>query len=55
MIGRTGAGKSSLIRVLMRLDEFDGSVIINGIDTKTLSLETLRKYISVIPQVNMNS
>ncbi|KYB27064.1 ATP-binding cassette sub-family C member 4 [Tribolium castaneum] len=50
IIGRTGAGKSSLISVLFRLFPFDGTVKIDNIDTKTLPLDTLRSKISIIPQ-----
>ncbi|XP_044261212.1 probable multidrug resistance-associated protein lethal(2)03659 [Tribolium madens] len=50
IIGRTGAGKSSLISVLFRLFPFEGSVSIDNIDTKTIPLETLRSQISIIPQ-----
>lgn len=50
IVGRTGAGKSSLITVLFRLAEPEGSVIIDGIDTKTLGLHELRNKISIIPQ-----
>ena len=50
MVGRTGAGKSSLVSALFRLQPLDGSVIIDGIDTNTVGLELLRSSISIIPQ-----
>lgn len=51
VVGRTGAGKSSLISALFRLALTEGSIIIDGIDTKTVNLNYLRKKISIIPQV----
>lgn len=42
IIGRTGAGKSSIISVLYRLYEFQGQVEMDGVDTTTLTLEFLR-------------
>lgn len=42
IVGRSGAGKSSLIAVLYRLYEFQGTVRIDGIDTKVMSLNYLR-------------
>ncbi|KAJ3620809.1 hypothetical protein MTP99_004726 [Tenebrio molitor] len=50
IVGRTGAGKSSLVSVLFRLFDFEGEVIIDDINTKTVSLNTLRSNISIIPQ-----
>lgn len=50
IVGRTGAGKSSIIYALFRLAELDGVVNINGIDTSTVSLHALRKHMSIIPQ-----
>ncbi|KAF5275659.1 hypothetical protein FQA39_LY06771 [Lamprigera yunnana] len=50
IVGRTGAGKSSLIAALFRLAPIEGEVEIDGIYTKDLKLQNLRSKISIIPQ-----
>eukprot|EP00043_Microstomoeca_roanoka_P004214 m.48205 g.48205 ORF g.48205 m.48205 type:complete len:1423 (-) comp12387_c0_seq3:88-4356(-) len=50
IVGRTGAGKSSILSALFRLSTVSGSILIDGVDTATLPLHTLRERIGVIPQ-----
>jgi ABC-type cobalamin/Fe3+-siderophores transport system ATPase subunit len=52
VVGRTGAGKSSLIGALFRLTELAGGAItIDGLDTAAVPLKRLREGLSLIPQV----
>eukprot|EP00911_Craspedida_sp_UC1_P000184 UC1_evm1s144 len=50
VVGRTGAGKSSLLYSLFRLTPSRGSIVLDGVDTGSVPLSTFRKHISVIPQ-----
>lgn len=50
MVGRTGAGKSSLIAALFRLAPVEGSIIIDGLETGRINLDALRSKLSIIPQ-----
>lgn len=50
IVGRTGAGKSSIVSALFRLAQIEGTIKLDGIDTAKLRLDTLRSKISIIPQ-----
>ncbi len=51
LVGPTGAGKSSIIRLLCRLYEpSQGRILIDGIDIRDIPQQDLRRYIGVILQ-----
>lgn len=50
IVGRTGAGKSSIVQILFRLCEIsEGSVKIDGLDIREIGLHLLRQSIAFIP------
>ncbi|XP_076093492.1 ATP-binding cassette sub-family C member 3-like isoform X1 [Mytilus galloprovincialis] len=51
IVGRTGAGKSSLTQALFRIIEpAEGSIVIDGITSTTIGLHELRRKITILPQ-----
>lgn len=50
IVGRTGAGKSSIINAVFRLADIEGDIYIDHIATSKISLQDLRSKISIIPQ-----
>ncbi|KLO19493.1 multidrug resistance-associated ABC transporter [Schizopora paradoxa] len=51
IVGRTGAGKSSLLQALFRIVEIkDGFIEIDGRDTREMGLDILRRQLALVPQ-----
>ena len=50
-VGRSGAGKSSLLNLLPRFDDPTvGAILLGGRDLRSLRLEDLRAYVALVPQ-----
>src|SRR2546425_1465900 len=51
IVGRTGAGKTTLVQLLPRLFDIDaGAVLLDGRDIRTLPLGWLRRQVGLVPQ-----
>ena len=51
IVGHTGAGKSSLVKVLMRFYEYQGGdVLVDGRSIRTLDLSQYRRQLGLVPQ-----
>jgi len=54
VVGPTGSGKSTIARLLFRFYDIDsGSITINGYDIRSVTQESLRKAIAIVPQDTM--
>jgi ABC-type multidrug transport system fused ATPase/permease subunit len=52
VVGRTGSGKISLMLTLFRLIDVNaGSIFLDGVDTASIALDSLRRQLAIIPQV----
>jgi ATP-binding cassette, subfamily B, bacterial len=51
LVGASGAGKSTILSLLNRLqDVSSGSILIDGIDIRDVTLKSLRRQIGIVPQ-----
>jgi len=51
IVGATGSGKSTLVELLTRAyDPTEGRILIGGVDLRHLSLDALRRTVSLVPQ-----
>ena len=51
LVGHTGAGKTSLARLLVRFYEFQsGQILVDGQDIRTLHLAQYRRQLGIVPQ-----
>jgi ABC-type multidrug transport system fused ATPase/permease subunit len=50
-VGHSGCGKSTIVSLMLRLyDPSSGSVLLDGIDLRDVSLQTVRRQFGVVPQ-----
>ena len=51
IVGATGAGKSTLLGLIARVqDPHTGQVLIDGVDVRSISLDSLRQALAIVPQ-----
>jgi ATP-binding cassette subfamily B protein len=51
VVGQTGSGKSSIVKLINRIYDVDsGRVLVDGVDVRDWNMEVLRRQISIIEQ-----
>jgi len=51
IVGPSGAGKSTVFQLLLRFyDPQSGAIVLDGVDTRQMSLEALRQRVGIVPQ-----
>lgn len=51
IVGESGSGKSTILKLLFRFYEIDGgSIAIDGIDVRDVTMASMRTHFSVVPQ-----
>ena len=51
VVGETGSGKSTIAKLLTRLmDPTEGAVLLDGVDVRSISQESLRRSVVLVPQ-----
>lgn len=51
IVGRTGSGKSTILKLVMRqIDPDEGEILIDGINIKSINMEAFRDQTGIVPQ-----
>jgi ATP-binding cassette subfamily B protein len=51
IVGPSGAGKSTVFQLLLRFyDAQSGQIVLDGVDTRAMSLQALRQRVGIVPQ-----
>ena len=54
LIGQTGSGKTSLVNLIPRFyDVSDGAVLVDGVDVRSVDLDSLRRQIGIVLQTSL--